>query len=587
MVQSCEALTFLKDKKSTLNRLVSRVFDVGGGFSNIVPEMIMKHWLMKLWPHHGDTLMHQDPARIQRLSEQIWRNTWSPLTFDGNTSAMEWASLATGPNIRWEVIGLIAAVAGICAISLKPSDSLLVETGISGVDFARRMRGVAETCLGFSRSCEVINDMLLWLVCEIGYLIGALEGDNSHAYYQSTGEEINAVLTMGLHQKIEANDKLPFFLAEIRKLISAAIYGSEIGLAAFLGRPPRLSYRYCSLDMPLDITEAQLMLSKEEINTILKNTIDECGFSTSGRLSRFGRLRAQIPIVCRREDILDLALGQHTPEEILHRAKVIQDKTEEQWSRYPPWVRSVRSEPIDSGTLKPLDRLHRFYVCQSLRANELLLQRVLIPKAGASSEKLIQEARGMFKDVLHMCQRVDLVSVLAVEMTAVLVILGLRSAAIVAVELLKQEQLPHPDSTLLPRSQTIQELSVFAARLGAVDPEEGSFSICDQGRKVITRILDKILSPPNARDRSNCDHHFQLGCSQKVGIEQGHEGAVSSETLQNSSLTPEVPAAAAAAAATTGDIYFGFDAQFLGHDKDFMQWLENVDWDRPEPWINF
>ena len=583
MVQSCEALAFLKDEKGTLNRLISRVFDVAGGFSNIVPEMIMKHWLIKLWPHHGDTLRHQDAARIQRLSEQIWRNTWSTLTFDGNTTAMEWANLSTGPNIRWEVIGLIAAIAGICAISLKPSDSLLVETGISGVDFARRMRGVAETCLSFSRSCEVINDMLLWLVCEIGYLIGALEGDNSHAYYQSTGEEINAVLTMGLHQKIEANDKLPIFLAETRKLVSVAIYGSEIGLAAFLGRPPRLSYRYCSLDLPLDLSEAQLMLSKDEIDAIIRTTIDESGFSKTKRLTRFGRLRAQIPIVCRREDILDLALGQHTPEEILHRAKVIQDKTEEQWNRYPPWIRSVRTDPIESGTLKPLDRLLRFYICQSLRANELLLQRVLIRKAGASSEKLIQEARRMFKDVLYMCQRVDLASVLAVEMTAVLVILGLRSAAIVAVELLKQEQLPHPDSTLLPRSQTIQELSVFAARLGAVDPKEGSYSICDQGRKVITRILDKILSPPSARDRVQLDHRLQLADSQQEGIEQLHTGTVPSETLHNRGLTPEVPAAPAA----LGDIYFGFDAPFLGHDKDFMQWLENVDWDRPEPWINF
>ncbi|RYP03791.1 hypothetical protein DL764_004903 [Monosporascus ibericus] len=53
---------------------------------------------------------------------------------------------------------------------------------------------------------------------------------------------------------------------------------------------------------------------------------------------------------------------------------------------------------------------------------------------------------------------------------------------------------------------TIQGLSVFAARFGAVDPKDGSFAICNQGRKVITRILDKVLSPPHAGDRGYPSH---------------------------------------------------------------------------------
>ncbi len=106
-----------------------------------------------------------------------------------------------------------------------------------------------------------------------------------------------------------------------------------------------------------------------------------------------------------------------------------------------------------------------------------------------------------------MVQRHDVASLFQVDVSLMLVGHGLRSAAIIAVELLKQEQAaqataqdgktttPGPPP-LLPRSQTIQDLSVFAARLGAVDPTDGSFSICDEGRTVITRILDKILSPP-------------------------------------------------------------------------------------------
>lgn len=579
MIQSCEVLSFLKDK-SMINRFVSRMFEIGSGASNVCIEPIMKQWLLKLGVQYGDVLRRQEPAKIFRLSETIWRNTRSPLVFDGSTSPMDWAALGTGPNIRWEVIGLIAAVAGVCASTLEPSDSFLTETGVSGLDFARRMRGFASTCLRFCQDCETMNDMFLWLVCEIACLDRALDGDNNYAYYRATGDEVNVVITMGLHQKVEANEQVPFFLAETRKFIFTAIYSSEIGISAFLGRPPRLSYHYCTLDPPLDLTEAQLMLEKDEIAAVI-NSLDKDGYNTVGRIGRATRIRLWIELACRKEDIVDLALGQHTRDEVVRRAKVIQNKMEKHWASLPSFIRKIRDVPVElhSSTLKPYERLINFYISQGPRGNELLLQRVLIRKAGASSEKLIQEARAMIKDVLHLCQRFDVASWYMMDVNSVLVIHGLRSAAIVAVELLKQEQLPYPDSALLPRSQTIQDLSIFAARLGSVDPRDGSFAICDQGRKVIQRILDKILSPLNAGDRGHVDRRPQWDGVQ-LSTEQLNASAVSSGPLRNPLSTPEV-------STTAMDIDFGFDAPYLGHDRDFMQWLENVNWDHPEAWNIF
>lgn len=487
---------------------------------------------------------------------------------------------------------MIAAIAGACAVSLEPSDPFLAEAGISGLDFARRMKGLSEMCLGFCHDCNVINDMLLWLVIEWSCLVVAIEGDSSYASYRATGEEINIVITMGLHQKIQANKRLPFFLAEIRKCIFIEIYASEIGLSAFLGRPPRLSYHYCTLDPPLDLTVAQLMLGPDEIADVLKN-LDQDGYNTVGRIGRTARIRSRIELTCRREDILDLALGKHTRAEVLHRASIIQERTEQEWARLPEFIRKIRDIPAEShgSTVKPHDRLINFSFCQLLRNNELLLQRVLIRKAGASSEKLLQEARAMFKDVLHLSQRFDVASAHLRDVNSILVVHGLRSAAIIAVELLKQEQLPHPDSALLPRSQTIQELAVFAARLGSVDPRDGSFAMCDQGRKVIQRILDKVLSPmAKAADRAHPDRRSLWdggggggggGPQQQQGTEQlDASAAASGEPVRNCRLTPEV-------SATAMDIDFGFDAPYLGHDRDFMQWLEHVDWDRPEAWNTF
>ncbi|RYP68435.1 hypothetical protein DL771_006699 [Monosporascus sp. 5C6A] len=165
------------------------------------------------------------------------------------------------------------------------------------------------------------------------------------------------------------------------------------------------------------------------------------------------------------------------------------------------------------------------------------------------------------------------------DINSIPVIYGLRSAAIIAVELLKQEQLPHPDSALLLRSQTIQELSVFAARLGAVDPRDGSFAICDRGRRVITRILNKILSPPHAGDRVRAHRHPRRSDRPQQNIEQFNVSGTSDETLRNPGLMGD------ASTTVTVGVDFGFDTPYLGLDGDFMQWLEHVGWGRPEPWM--
>lgn len=122
---------------------------------------------------------------------------------------------------------------------------------------------------------------------------------------------------------------------------------------------------------------------------------------------------------------------------------------------------------------------------------------------------------------------------------------GIRSAAILAVELLKQERFPetaNPDA--LPRSQTIQNLSVFVSCLASIDPSDGTFATCEQGRKVFKRVLDKILSPSTA--------------SKPV--------VSSAEPFLQVPLPP---------------VNFDFGLQpTLSGDADLLQWLDNMEWDR-------
>ncbi|KAI1774396.1 hypothetical protein F4818DRAFT_448867 [Hypoxylon cercidicola] len=575
IVQGCKALSFLKDKPSIL-RMVSRWYEICEDEGCICIEPIMKEWLWGLGMHHGDVLRDQNPEKIRRLVDLLWRNTQTSLIFNEKTTATQWARLGTGPNIRWEVIGLIAALAGQCASTPEPSDRFSKKHDLAHPSFPRQMSEISEACLSFTRECEVLGDMYAWLLMENYCLTSMIKGESSHTTYTQSGEIISTVVAMGLHQGVKAEDRLPFFLAEVRKRLWAQTYSAEIGIASFLGRPPRISYRYCNLQPPLDLSVAQIVLEENELALALAG-LDDNGYNTAGKIQRVTWTKTWLGCAPEREAILDMALGQYTQDEIVRNAGDIQIRSERYWDGLPSFIRRVRDGPLDVNGKTPTEILYMTVMRQAFRANDLLLQRILIRKAGATSEKLIHIASSILKDILLMSQRHDLGALFQTDIAALLAVQGMRSAAVIAVELLKQEQLPvYPKEPLLPRSQTIQDLSVFAARLGAIDPTDGSFAICDQGRKVITHILDRILSPPAAPDRQQSYRAPTVPQDQHQQPSQMGLDVPMSDPAQGGCL--HMPGVIDP---TMTDLNFGIEVPFLGADNDFMQWLENMDWERP------
>ncbi|KAI1377106.1 hypothetical protein F4677DRAFT_459447 [Hypoxylon crocopeplum] len=572
IVQGCKILSFLKDN-STINRLVTRWYEICEDEGCICIEPIMREWLWVLGLNHGSVLRDQNPEKMRRLCELLWRNTQTSLTFNENTTAMQWARAGSGPNLRWEVIGLIAAIAGQCAGTPDPSHRVSKKHNSTHPSFPRQMNEIAEACLSFCRECEALNDMFIWLLMENYCLTAMVKGESSHASYTQSGEVVTAAIAMGLHQGVKSSDRVPFFLSEIRKRLFTQTYSAEIGMATLLGRPPRMTYRYCNFQAPLDLTVSQLVLEGDALALALAS-LDDKGFNTTGRIHRVTWMKTWQGFAPLREEILDLALGEYTRDEILHHAESILWRTEQHLESLPHFIKNVRDGPLDTEGRTPMEILYMTVMRQAFRANELLLQRVLIRKAGASSEKLIHTARSILTDILLMSQRHDLGTLFQTDIASLLAVQGLRSAAVIAVELLKQEQLPvYPKEPLLPRSQTIQDLSVFAARLGAISPTDGSFAICDQGRKLISHILDRILTPQIFSDRNQAPRTSptRLDQDQQPGLEN-----ITNESAQCGSLY--VPGAVDS---TMTDLNFGIEAPFFGPDNDFMQWLENMDWERP------
>lgn len=416
---------------------------------------------------------------------------------------------------------------------------------------------------------------------------------------------------MGLHDNIDPDGRAPFFLLEIRKQLFAIVYCQEIGISTFLGRPPRLSYRYCHISPPLGLTEAQILLDKDELSPLIAE-LDADGYPPGGKMNTIVFRKIWLNFAPRREDILDLSLGQYTPEEVLRRGLEIEARMEQIWASMPESIRACRDGPVGYDQMTPMERSLLDTLRQGSRANQILLQRVLIRKAGVGSENLIRVAQLSLQDILQVSQRPEMNSMLRSEMVSQLVTQGLRCAAILAVELLRREQLRvYPSDPPLPRSQTIRDLSVIVSRLSAVGPDEGWYHSCDQGAKLLGRILDKILDPPAAAVAAVVKQNTATTAAgtgtvttttttgaAAAGI-NGDSHATSGHHLRGGvpTLVEPVSAASASAAAASSkgqfdtaaahqfsnhidpagwDLDFSLDVPFLGNDSDLMNWFEGA-----------
>jgi hypothetical protein len=134
----------------------------------------------------------------------------------------------------------------------------------------------------------------------------------------------------------------------------------------------------------------------------------------------------------------------------------------------------------------------------------------------------------------------------------------LPSAGILAIELLKQTQLPpgsfpaSEDEMPFSRSEAIQNLSVFISLLESIiRPGEANYVLSDRARKALKHTLDRVLSPPPMPSVQPADPPV-LDSQDVPGL-----------LPVNSNLFADFP---------------------LEDGFDFLNWIDTMDWDKG-PWM--
>ncbi|RAK98482.1 putative chromatin structure remodeling complex protein RSC3 [Aspergillus ibericus CBS 121593] len=437
-------------------------------------------------------------ARLMDLSRVFFRNTLTPIETHSSMGLSEYFTVAAP---RWEMISLVFSFTGTSTYQVPPHSLGLEQT--DDVTSKEGLRQIciqaSETCLQFCNHLGTLSDPLAWAMIQHTVFLSCMHGSSNHRTWQMLGEITTTVFALGLHQP-EADSTTPFFLTEIRKRTMVGAYSIDKEFATFLGRPPRICWRYCNIQYPLDMTYDEIVAEPEARDAALQR-LDSAGWNLDGRLDKGAKARGCLMASIDQENVLEVSLSNQLEglEERVQETCRKSDELRRSLPSYLQWTEDNEHSYVAS--------LHLEFLY-----HEFLLLQTLFKRTGKGNDALVTKASEIVTIVLHMVSMETRAGRVHPLIIWDLCYIGLPAAGVLCTELLRRSQ---PQSNLLlsttpfPRSDNIQKLSVFVAQLKTfVRQKEGDYEICIKGQQVISQALDRVLSPapsvvPNSIPASN------------------------------------------------------------------------------------
>lgn len=251
------------------------------------------------------------------IFEQTARPLELPISADND--AIELA--LSGPLLRWETIGLCLTRIGSYIAIMRSDSQAFFPRGQSNFNRQKAMMRAFDACMKIRAFCDQVeqtNDLTLWLLLSTSTFATWCFGDDSSRAWCLIGDLASAVAALGFHRGFNEQSKPPY-LVELRKRVMALAHQRDKELATFVGRPPRLSRLYHSMDLPLDLPDS-IIIGPVEHFEAAKTKLDKNGWSGSVMVNPVSRLRAQSILSMIREEVLELSLGPQIPD-IAHKAR--------------------------------------------------------------------------------------------------------------------------------------------------------------------------------------------------------------------------------------------------------------------------
>ncbi|KAJ5864559.1 uncharacterized protein N7529_006475 [Penicillium soppii] len=426
------------------------------------------------------------------LTVRIIQNTSEIFEVPSSTRGRDFHTLFTGQTIRLEIVGIMCALAGR-ARYLGLARDKFTDGQTSRSQYARKMLAASDAALYICKILTPLNDLTIWLVHENLLLSDLVNGDSSPSCWNRLGELSTDIFALGLHRDTKSSGDVPEFLLETRRRQFAAAYQLDKSIATFLGRPPRIPWRYADCRMPLDISDEALATDNMVLD-YSHDYIDENGWSLHGVVQRSSWMRVRFIVSTFRDEILEVSLRRLTPD-MEDMLEDISRRCHLAWEALPIHLRYTpqcwdNNLPIAVCLMMIISYLAYLY-------NDFLIQRLIAGKNNPrGNPALLAVSAGILSTVLTLgTQREQMVDIQP-DFTWTVLLYGFPSASLLIKALQHQKRTGEPFLYDSSRSALIRNLSVFIAHLESIArPDNANYALFQRASQVFSKIIDEILEP--------------------------------------------------------------------------------------------
>ncbi|KAI2732704.1 transcriptional regulator family: Fungal Specific TF [Penicillium roqueforti] len=502
--QASEDLTMLMQLQSTgENILLIQGADVLRQLFNTFPLAAMKDFVT-FWLATGANLALAEPftekctENMTRLftsfsqednwhlayAQRLTQNSREPLQFDSSSDMESFSAQFLDQKFRWESLGIFLSAVSRAAIAI-PFFPPLFKTEKDNFVLRKLSTRLSDLALDIVLSLDCLNDLQLVLQYENFIVHTHVDGDQSYHSWSRLGGVLSSMFALGYHENIEkTKPPIPTFLSELRKAAWATTYSADKNVAIFLGRPPRMSKRFCHFQLPLAPTSSDQVFNASPVeDEVVRWKIDTPICYRAG--IRWATLCSGL-----KEDVLEL-LRLKQRENFNRKASVIRQKAETQWANLPSQFRL-------SGPLKECsgDAFERDLIA-SIRLDQLhvlfLLQLSCLDTLTEPDPCILDISDQILSLVVDTILLRDQLVNSGIGLIWKIAHFGLPATGIILLSMLKEHRtLTEGRSSW---SKTILNLGIFVAQVqvgSIVRRGDPNYALISKATQTIERFLDSI-----------------------------------------------------------------------------------------------
>ncbi|KAH8421601.1 ATP adenylyltransferase, partial [Colletotrichum scovillei] len=427
------------------------------------------------------------------LAQKLVENTASPFEYDARTEFSEYIAQLTHTHTRWETIGIFLCAVLRASMDIPFFPSLFTSSAQKRDFCAMLMRQIGcilEVCL----SIDCLNDLQLFLQYERCIIHSYVDGDQSYNLWRSLGDAVSSTFALGYHENMGNKPDTPYFLVQLRKMAFARIYSADKNVSLFLGRPLRMSKRFCHFHLPDTLPLSEPSPSDNQRGLGLVEWLPNSAMDYRAE-TRWSALCASI-----KEEIMELLFDRSRAD---HTARILEleKSAEEQWRVLPDRFR-FDQRPPNSAT--PFERDFMFSIHLNHLHVKLLLRRLTLKRQSEPNGDVVEIAQKMLSLVVDIVLTRDELANSGTNLSWKVAHYGLPAAGMVLLAMASQIDAP---VLVASRAKLLRDLTVLAAEIERgriVKLEDPNYALLAKAAKTIGCFLDSVFSD-DGRNRSGLD----------------------------------------------------------------------------------